>query len=68
MNFYKYERSRSFADLGPGSLRFNSFNLFSKTTKLIETKLHVWYQWGLEIEVCLGSGSHDQDVPHAHKQ
>ena len=29
--FYKYQRSKLFTDLGPRSLRFNSFKIFCKT-------------------------------------
>ena len=29
MNLYEYQRSRSFIDLGPGSLTFNIFIFFS---------------------------------------
>ena len=41
VNFYKYQRSRSFTDFCLRSLRFSSFKVFSKTTRLFETKLHI---------------------------
>ena len=48
--FYKYQRSRSFTDLSPRSLRFSSLKI-SKTTRLFETKLHIEPQWVWEIKV-----------------
>ena len=50
--FYKYQMSRSFTCLGPRSLCFSSFKIFSKTADLIETKLNIEHQWGWEIKVC----------------
>ena len=42
MNLYEYQRSRSFIDLGPRSLRFNIFKLlFLKTAGPVETIFHV---------------------------
>ena len=32
VNLYEYQKSRSFIDLGPSSLRFNIFKLFSLET------------------------------------
>ena len=52
MNFHKYQRSRSSTDLGPRSLRFSSFKIFSKTAWLTETKLYIESQWGWEIKIC----------------
>ena len=46
MYLYEYQRSRSFIDLGPRSLRFNIFKLLSlETARLIEAKFHVDHPW-----------------------
>ena len=47
MNLYEYQRSRSFIDLGPRSLRFTTFsNFFSlRTARPIEAKFHVAPPW-----------------------
>ena len=58
MNFYKYQRSRSFTDLCPGCLRFNIFNFSSKTAGLIETKFHVEPVWDEELKVCAWNLGH----------
>ena len=49
--FDKYQRSRSFTDLGHSSLRFSGSESL-KTAGLIETKLPVEPQWGWDIRVC----------------
>ena len=42
MNLYEYQRSRSFIDLGPRSLRFTISNFFSlEPAGQIEAKAHV---------------------------
>ena len=42
MNLYEYQRSRSFINLGPRSLRFTFSNFFSLETAMpIEAKFHV---------------------------
>ena len=42
MNLYEYQRSRSFIDLDPRSLRFTFSNFFSlETSCLMEAKFHV---------------------------
>ena len=42
MNLYEYQRSRSFIDLHPRSLRFTFSNFFSlETSRPIEAKFHV---------------------------
>ena len=46
------QRSRSFTYLGPRSLIFSSFEIFSKSSMLIETKLHIKHQWVWKIKVC----------------
>ena len=46
MNLYEYQRSRSFSDLGPRSLRFNILSVLSlETAKLIEAKFHLKSPW-----------------------
>ena len=64
MNFYEYQRSISFIDLGPRSLRLISFKFFSlETARLIEAKFHVKpHGKGDESEFM----SHDQDDRHVH--
>ena len=42
---HKYQRSRSFIDLGPRFLRFSNFKIF-KATRLCETELHIESYWG----------------------
>ena len=71
MNFYEYQRSRSFTDLHPRSLRFNIFhsdstfsNFFcSETTRPIEAKFHMRPPWDVRNENLFKcSRSHD----HVH--
>ena len=45
MNIYEYQRSRSFIDLGPRSLRYFPNFFFSITIRPIETKFHVEPPW-----------------------
>ena len=46
MNLCEYQRSRSFTDLGPRSLRFTFSNFFcSETGRPIEAKFHVESAW-----------------------
>ena len=46
MNLYQYQRSRSFIDLGPRSLRFNIFIFFFlETAGPIEAKFYVEPPW-----------------------
>ena len=46
MNLYEYQRSRSFIELGPRSLRFTFSNFFSlETPRLVEAKFHVGSPW-----------------------
>ena len=58
MNLYEYQRSRSFSDLGPRSLRFNIFKLFSlEMSGPIEFKFHVEPPWDEDMKGCSnGSG------------
>ena len=41
MNHYENQRSRSFIELHPRSLRFNIFNLDAETAGPIEAKFHM---------------------------
>ena len=67
MNFYKYQRLRSFTDLCPGCLRFSTFNFSSKTAGLLETKLHLKPLGDVEIKVCALVLIHmTQDGHYAH--
>ena len=52
MNFYNYQRSRSFTVLCCGCLRFSTFIFSFKTAGLIETKLHVEPLWDWVMKVC----------------
>ena len=63
-NSYEYQRSRSFIDLRPRSLRFNISNFFcSETARPIEAKFHMEPPWDVENENLFKcSRSHD----HAH--
>ena len=46
MKLFEYQRSRSFIDLGPRSLRFTFSNFFSlETAWPIEAKFHVEPPW-----------------------
>ena len=49
MNVYEYQRSRSFIDLGPRSLR---------SARLIETKFHVEPPWDGRMKVCSNGPGH----------
>ena len=52
MNLYEYQRSRSFIDLHPRSLRFTFLNFFFlEISKPIETKFHVEPPWDGGIKV-----------------
>ena len=53
MNLYGYQRSKSFTDLGPRSLRFTFSYFFSlATAKPIGAKFHVESPWDRGIKVC----------------
>ena len=59
MNLYEYQRSRSFIDLGPRSLRFNIFNfLFLETAWPIEAKFYVEPPWDGETKIWSNGLSH----------
>ena len=49
--YMKYQRSQSFIDLDPRSLRFNILFIFSlETAKPIEAKFHLYPQWDGEYK------------------
>ena len=53
MNLYEYQRSGSFTDLHPMSLRFTFSNFFSlETSKPIEAKFHVEPPWDRWMKIC----------------
>ena len=59
MNLYKYQRSRSFIDFGPRSLRFTFSNVFSLATAWpIEAKFHVTPPWNGRMKVCSNGLGH----------
>ena len=59
MNLYEYQRSRSFIDLGPRSLRFTFSNFFYlETTRPIEAKFHVEPPWDGGMKVCSNGLGH----------
>ena len=59
MNLYEYQRSRSFIDLHPRSLRFN---ICSETARPIEANFHMEPQRDVIENLFKSSRSHD----HAH--
>ena len=59
MNLYEYQRSRSFIDLGPMSLRFTFSNFFSlETAKSIEAKFQVEPPWDGGMKVYSNGPDH----------
>ena len=59
MNLYEYQRSRSFIEIGPRSLRFNILFIFSlETTKPIEAKFHLYPPWAERTKVCSNGRDH----------
>ena len=59
MNPYEYQRSRSFIDLGPRSLRFNILIVFPlETVKPIEAKFHLYPPWDEGTKVCSNGPGH----------
>ena len=53
MNLYEYQRSRSFIDLHPRSLRFTFSNFFSlETSRPIEAKFHGDPPWDRGMKIC----------------
>ena len=52
INLCECQKSRSFIDLGPRSLRFNIFKLLSlETARLIEVKFHLEPLWDRGMKV-----------------
>ena len=68
MNLYEYQRSRSFIDLGPRSLRFNIFKfLFLRNCLADWSQILCGASIGWENKSLYNwSKSHDQDGRHAH--
>ena len=63
MNQYDCQRSRSFIDLGSGSLRFNIFKLlFLEIARPIEAKFHVEPPWGGRMKVCSNGPGHTTNI------
>ena len=59
MNLYEYQRSRSFIDLGPRSLRFNIFLLiFLRNHGPIEAKFHVDHPCDGGTKICSNGPGH----------
>ena len=59
MNLYEYQRSRSFNDLGPMSLRFTFSYFFSlETAWPIEATFHVKTPWDRGMKVCSNGLGH----------
>ena len=59
MNLYEYQRSRSFIDFGPRSLRFNNLKLFSlETAWPIEAKFHVKPPWDVGMKIYSNGPGH----------
>ena len=59
MNLNEYQRSRSFIDLGPMSLRFTFSNFFSlETAWQIEATFHVKTLWDRGMKVCSNGLGH----------
>ena len=56
MNLYEYQRSRSFIDLGPRSLRFNIFKLLFLMP--IKANFHVEPPCDREIKECSNGPGH----------
>ena len=63
MNLYEYQRSRSFIDLGPRSLRFTFSNfIFLETAWPIEVKFHVKPPWSRGMKVCSNCLGHMTNI------
>ena len=59
MNLYEYQRSRSFIDLHPRSLRFTFSNFFSiETSKPIKAKFQMEPPWDRGMRVCSNNLCH----------
>ena len=63
MNLYEYQRSRSFIDHGPRSLRFTFSNFFSlETARSIEAKFHVEPPLDGGVKVCSNGPGHMTNI------
>ena len=63
MNLYEYQRSWSFSDLGPRSLRFNIFKLlFLRNRRPMEAKFHVEPPWDGRMKVISNGPGHMTDM------
>ena len=59
MNLYEHQRSRSFIDLGPRSLRFNICKLLFLRNHLDdEAKFHVAHPWDGGTKICSNGPGH----------
>ena len=59
MNLYEYQRSGSFINLGPRSLRFTFSNFFSSEIAWpIKAKFHVEPSWDGGMKVCSNGPGH----------
>ena len=56
MNLYEYQRSRSFTDLGPRSLRFDILNFFP--LKPTEAQFHVKPPWYVGMKIYSNGPGH----------
>ena len=63
MNLYEYQRSRSFTDLHPRSLRFTFTNFFSlEASRPIEAKFHVGPPLHRRMKVCSNGLCHTTNM------
>ena len=59
MNLYEYQKSRSFIDLGPRSLRFTFSNFFSlEAAWSIEARFHMEPTWDGGMKFCSNGPGH----------
>ena len=58
MNLYEYQRSRSFIDLGPRSLKLNIVFFSLETAKRIEARFHLCPPWVGGMKVCSNGPGH----------
>ena len=64
LHVYEYQRSRSFIDLGPRSLRFTTFSnfFFLETAMPIEAKFHVEPPLDGGMKVCSNGSGHMTNI------
>ena len=59
----RYQRSMSFSDLGPRSLRFTFSNFFSlETARSIKAKFHVKPPWDRRMKICSNGPGHMTNI------